>query len=91
MRCWYNIVPADGPGHDKGTKFQADHAAIMEAKESQTVVVLEKKWSPEGKYDENLQDTNGQETLRAHLATMSRRTGLAALDDGDKPLVWQTN
>ena len=68
MRAWYQITPADGPGHEKGAKLKADHEAIMQAKDNQPVITLEKSWSQDGAYDENLQNTDGQETLCANLA-----------------------
>ena len=86
MQSWYNITPAEGP---KGEKLKTDHEAIMKAKDSGTVIILENKWCPEGSFDEDLQNTTGQETLCAHLDTMSKRTGIAELDDNTS--VWQAN
>ena len=40
-------------------------------------------------YDDYLQNTNGQETLCAHLAVSSKRTGIAALDNTTS--VWQVS
>ena len=82
-RSWYKIVPAEGP---RGQKLKTDHDAIMRAKDSGTMIILENKWFPN---DEDLENTNGQETLCAHLHTMSKRTGIALLDD--KTSVWQVN
>ena len=86
MRNWYKIAPAEGP---RGDKLRSGHEAIMKAKGTGTVIILENKWCPDGSPDEDLQNTNGQETLCAHLDTMSRRTRISALDG--KTTVWQAN
>ncbi len=39
MQNWYNIAPAEAP---KGDKLKTDHEAIMKAKETGTVIILEK-------------------------------------------------
>jgi len=83
MRGGYFITPATG---SRAEALVRDHQSILAAKENTTVRTLEKKW--EG-LDEELIGEPGQETFCAHLADMSKPTGISALDD--KPTVWQTN
>ena len=85
MRTWYKIAPSQGA---KAEKLRTDHEAIMKSKQLGTVIILEKKWSPDAN-DGEWRNSLGQETLCAHLETMSKRTGLAALDE--KTSVWQAN
>ena len=87
MRHWFSIVPATGPGDEKGQQLVTEFDKITQLKDNGNVVVLEKQWTPDG--GENLQNVNGQETLCAHLDAMSQRTGVAELDG--KATVWQCN
>ena len=48
-----------------------------------------KQWRPSEGNDEKFLEKTAQETLCAHLDSMTQRTGIAALDD--TPSVWQTN
>ena len=83
MRGGYVITPATG---SRAEGLVRDHQSILAAKENTTVRTREKKW--EG-LNEALIAEPGQETFCAHLADMSKPTGISALDD--KPTVWQTN
>ena len=87
MRHWFSIVPATGPGDEKGQQLVTEFDKITQLKDNGNVVVLKKEWTPDG--GENLQNVNGQETLCAHLDAMSQRTGVAELDG--KATVWQCN
>ena len=89
MRFWYAIVPADRPGHTKGQQLKIDHASITQAHDAGTVVILEKQWRSSEGNDAQFLEKTAQETLCAHLDSMTQRTGIAALDD--TPSVWQTN
>ena len=83
MRGGYLITPATG---SRAEALVRDQQSILAAKENTTVRTLENSW--EG-LDEELIGEPGQETFCAHLADMSKPTGISALDD--KPTVWQTN
>lgn len=85
---WYYIAPAQGP---RATKLIQQHETIQRDSVEKGTRTLEIVWLPEGgdQADTLLKETPGQETICAHLADMSKVTGLSALDE--KTTVWQVN
>lgn len=70
----------------RAQELRDTHHSIVTARQNTAVRTLEKKWEIG---DESLAHEQGQETFCAHLAEMSKRTGIPTLDE--KPTVWQTN
>ena len=80
MRFWYLITPATGA---RAQELIDTHHSLLTAKQNTAVRTLETVWEPQ--CGETLADEPGQETFCAHLAEMSKPTGISSLDD--KPSV----